>query len=131
MLNIKYIGSHTTIPGWPEHGTIAGLLDALRRWQVDQRWNHRGDPRFEAHPDRQPFRGPALRAGGSIYCNARGHTVYLDGAPIYPEAPTAVSYLGNFVGYSFAFNLSTDDRELIAQLDAAIAANMARDWGKA
>jgi hypothetical protein len=45
---------------------------------------------------------------------------------VFPDHPKAVSYLGNFVGYSFAFNLYTDDQELIAQLDAAIAENMER-----
>lgn len=46
--------------------------------------------------------------------------------PIYPEHPNAVRYCGNFVGYSFAFWLVTDDETLIARLDAAIKANLSR-----
>ncbi len=56
----------------------------------------------------------------------RGCTVYHYGKPCHPEAPDAVSYLGNFIGYSFAFNLDTDDPQLIATLDAAIADNLER-----
>ena len=129
MLRINYIGSHTTIPGWPEANTIAGLLDALGRWQLDRRLLM--PEGLEAHPDRKPYRGPALKCAGRQYDAERGRTIYLDGESIFPEAPTAVSYLGGFARYSFCFNLDTDDRELIAQLDAAIAANMARDWSAA
>jgi hypothetical protein len=128
MLRIEYIGSHTTVPGWPEQGTIAGLLDAIERWELDTRWDLSTDPRFQPHPDRAPFRGPALRCAGSRFDPALGCTVYLTGAPVFPDAPTAVSYSGNFIGYSYGFGLATDDRELIAQLDAAIARNLARDW---
>lgn len=128
MLKINYIGSHTTIPGWPEHGTIDGLLDALSRWQLCPRINQATSPRLQPHPDRKPYRGPTLRCGGRVFDHDKGHTVYLDGDPIYPDAPTAVTFLGNFAGYSFAFNLTTDDRDLIARLDAAIAANLAKEW---
>jgi hypothetical protein len=123
MLQIDYIGTKTTIPGWPEN-TIEGLFDALERWELDGRLNHAGDPRFTPHPDRKPFRWPALRSGGSSYSQELGCAVYLDGPPIYPDAPDAVSYCGNFVGYSFGFHLTTDDRALIERLDAAIAKNL-------
>lgn len=127
MLKINHIGSHTTIPGWPEHGTIAGLLDALKRWPLDPSLNLSTDPHFDPHPQRAPYRGPALTCGWFHYSVERGCTVYHYGKPRHPEAPDAVSYLGNFVGYSFAFNLDTDDPQLIATLDAAIADNLERN----
>lgn len=125
MLEIHAIGTHARIPGWPEVGTIAGLIDALARWQLDPRWNYADDPQFEPHPLRAPFRGPAVRSGGARYDFERQRTVYLMGAPIYPNAPGAVTYCGNFQGYSFGFNLDTDDADLIEQLDAAISYNLA------
>lgn len=126
MLNINYIGpSHTTIPGWPEVGTIDGLIDAMSRWSLDTRLDHSTDPRFQPDPLRAPFRGPARRHNGSVYNAKLGFPVYNnDGAPVYPEAPEAVSYLGNFVGYSFAFAVATDEPEVIARIDAAIAKNL-------
>jgi hypothetical protein len=126
MLNITHIGHKTTIPGWPEANTIAGLLDALSRWELDPSLNYDGDPRFEPHPDRKPYRCPALKCSGGRYDAKHGRTVYHDGPPIHPDAPDAVQFFGNFVGYSFGFSLETDDRELIKQLDAAIATNLAK-----
>lgn len=126
MLRIDYIGHKTTIPGWPEAGTIEGLFDAMSRWPLDTRLDYSGAPAFEPHPDRKPFRGPALRFGAKVYSDLTNGYRYLDGAPVDEEHPDAVSFMGNFVGYSFGFNLMTDDRELIARLDAAIAANLAR-----
>lgn len=126
MLKIYHIGSHTSIPGWPAHGTIEGLLDAISRWELDRRLMQTDNDRLSDHPERKPFRGPALSCGGKQFDPAKGCAVYVDGPPIYPEHPKAVSYLGNFVGYSFAFYLHTDDADLIAQLDAAIQANIER-----
>lgn len=126
MLHITYIGHDSRIPGWPESGTIAGLLDALSRWELDPGMNYDGDETFTPHPDRKPYRCPALRCVGSHYDHEQGRTVYVDGPPIHPEAPDAVQFFGNFVGYSFGFSFETDDRELIARLDAAIAANLAK-----
>jgi hypothetical protein len=45
--------------------------------------------------------------------------------PIHPDHPHAVRFCGNFFEYSFSFELDTDDKELIAFLDARIAENMA------
>jgi hypothetical protein len=57
-----------------------------------------------------------------------GHhcTRYVLTEPIDPEHPMMWSYSGNFLGYSFGFHVTTDDPEVIARLDAAIAANMQR-----
>jgi hypothetical protein len=130
LVDIEHIGSPHTAgwEGWPEHGTIAGLLDALSRWPLERLWDHSESPKFEPHPDRKPFRCPSLSSGGQVFSAKLGHTLYLDGPPCYPDHPTAVTYTGNFLTHSFAFRLNTDDRELIAKIDAAIATNLARDW---
>lgn len=125
MLDIKDIGTKTTIPGWPAN-TIEGLLDAMERWELDTRLDYSSDPRFDPHEDRKPFRGPAVSCAGTVYVPSLGRNRYLSGPPLYPEHPTAVAFIGNFVGYSFGFYIVTDDRELIARLDKAIAANLAR-----
>ncbi len=125
MLDIQHIGRPLNRPDWPEAGTLAGLFDALSRWVLDPTFNMMGDPQLQPHPLRGPYKGPALRCAGRRYDPATGFNVYLHGAPVYPDAPNAVSYCGNFAGYSFAFNLATDDPELIARLDAAIAWNLA------
>lgn len=126
MLTIHHIGAPTSIPDWPQHGTVEGLLDAMERWPLDSRIDFSTSPQFEPHPSRKPFRGPAVYSGGSYFSANLGQTCYLMGKPTYPDSPGAVSYLGNFVGYSFAFYLDTDDQLLIAKLDHAIAQNLAR-----
>lgn len=120
------IGRPTTIPNWPTND-LAGLFDALSRWDLDPRLDFTNDPHIEPHPQHAPFRCPALRSAGKRYDVAKGHYVYLrSDEPIHPEAPNAVSYCGNFLGYSFGWNVATDDPDLIARLDAAIAANLNR-----
>lgn len=126
MLQIDHIGTRSAIPGWPQNGTIEGLLDALSRWELDPCLDFSRAPQYESHPDRQPYRRPASLGGGRKWSDELGGYRYLDGPPLYPEHPTAVSFTGNFLGYSFGFNLTTDDRELIARLDAAIAQNIER-----
>jgi hypothetical protein len=126
MLDITYIGSGNTIPGWPENNTVDGLIDALSRWPLDSRLDYSNDPQFQPDPLRAPFRGPARRYNGAVFDAKLDHKVYAnDGAPIYPDAPNAVSYCGNFIGYSFGFSLSTDDTEVIYRIDSAIAKNLA------
>lgn len=120
MLHIQHIGR--PFPGrsdWPEAGTLAGLFDALSRWALSPHQNMTGHPELQPHPLRGPYKSPALRCAGKV------GGVYRYGAPVYPDAPRAVSYSGNFLGYSFGFSLATDDPELIARLDAAIAWNLA------
>lgn len=125
MIKINYIGRPTTIPGWPETGTVDGLIEALSRWSLDPSLDLSDDPRFQPDPLRAPYRGPARRYSGATY-NAKLDVAVYDnnGAPVYPEAPDAVSYLGNFIGYSFAFSVDTDEPEVIQRIDAAIAKNL-------
>jgi hypothetical protein len=54
----------------------------------------------------------------------RGEYAYL--GPIYPEAPDAVQFFGNFETWSHVFCVETDDAEVIEVLTDAIAANRAR-----
>jgi hypothetical protein len=125
LLQINYIGHATSIPNWPAR-SLEGLFDALQRWELDPRLNNMDNKRLQPHPLRAPFRHPAVSCAGEVWSSELGGFIYLDGPPIYPDAPEAVCFLGNFVGYSFAFNLVTNDPDLIARLDAAIARNMAR-----
>lgn len=126
MIEIQYIGHPATIPNWPQAGTVAGLIDALERWPLEPSMNNAGRPCFQPHPARRPYRGPALLSAGSRFDEKQGNTVYLDGDPIYPGAPDAVTFAGNFIGYSFGFHLSTDEPEVIERLDAAIAENLSK-----
>lgn len=129
MLIVHHIGRPTTIPGWPTND-LAGLFDALGRWPLETRLDGSTSPELEPHPRRAPYRGPARLFAGKQWRASRSDGtpgyVYLGGAPAYPDAPDAVTYCGNFEAYSFAWSLSTDDPELIARLDAAIADNIAR-----
>lgn len=126
MLNIHHIGRPLNRPDWPQTGTIEGLLDALDRWDLDTSLDHSSDPCFDPHPDRKPFRHPCLTLLRKVYSTELGRNRYISGDPVYPDHPTAVSFVGNFLEYSFGFAIDTDDRELIAKLDAAIAANLER-----
>lgn len=51
---------------------------------------------------------------------------YEDLGPIYPEAPDAVMFWGNFFAISARFGIYTDEAELIDRLTAAIRANQQR-----
>lgn len=55
-----------------------------------------------------------------------GSQVYKDIGPIYPEAPTAVRFWGNFYDYSHVFQVDTDEPEIITRLTTAIRANQQR-----
>lgn len=129
MLIIHHAGHRMNIPGWPTND-LEGIFAALERWDLEARLDMTGEPSIEPHPLRGPYRGPALRCAGQEWRPVRSDgtpgRVYLNGEPIYPDAPGAVHYMGNFEGYSFGWNLTTDEPELIARLDAAIAANIAR-----
>jgi len=56
---------------------------------------------------------------------------WIDGDPIYPESPDARRFFGNFTGVSRVFTIDTDDEGQIAQMRAAIAANLAKFGGAA
>lgn len=56
-----------------------------------------------------------------------GQSIYADAGPMYPEAPYAVIFGGNFYDYSHGFRIVTDDAEVIEVLNAAIEKNLASD----
>jgi hypothetical protein len=127
MLIIHHVGQKTSIPDWPETNTIEGLFQALARWALCPRMNYVGDRYLVQDEFRKPFRGRAW--GHCVRERNPDHPeviMYIGTKPIYPDSPNAVSYCGNFMGYSFGFHLVTDEPALIERLDAAISANMLR-----
>lgn len=121
------IGSRTTIPNWPSPD-LQGLFQALQNWTLDPRIAEVSDDPEHPHAE---FDAPCR-------CLAWGNCVaepiveqnmrprYVGTQPIHEGHPNAVSYCGNFLGYSFGFTVETDDPALIAELDRLIAENMAR-----
>lgn len=125
LLLIENIGN-TSQPrdGYPKSGTLEGAFEALRRWELDPRLDMTNQPGLEPHPARKPYRGPALSSAGARW-TAQGR-LWLDGPPIYPEHPQAVTFTANFVNHNFGIRFTTDDPDLIAKMDDAIAQNLAR-----
>lgn len=72
-----------------------------------------------------PFRGRSFCQVEEYFCTERNSRVFVATEPIYPEHPESVNFTGNFLGISFPFSISTDEKDVIALLDAAIAENMA------
>jgi hypothetical protein len=125
VIDIAHIGNPTTIPNWPKN-TLEGLFDALSRWALDPTWLERGDEKPFVLID-YPYRCRAWCTFSTFHDANTGRAYYVATEPRYPDNFGAVTYCGNFVGYSFGFNLSTDEPDLITSLDAAIAKNMASD----
>lgn len=120
------IGSKTGIEGWPTCD-LAGLVKALKSWTLEEYL--RMDQDDPGHPHARysaPYRG--LAWGNCVEERApelNFRTRYVGTKPIHEGHPHAVRYCGNFINYSFAFWLDTDDVELIKLLDGLIAENMA------
>lgn len=122
----EQIGNRSTIPGWPGNN-LEGLFDALQRWTLCPRNEGTDDPGHPHASYSKPFR---CLAWGNCIAQAIpesncSKTRYIGTKPLYLEHPDAVSYFGNFLGFSFGFRLDTADPALIEKLDALIAANMA------
>lgn len=122
------IGTSPGIEGWPAND-LSGLFQALDQWTLDPLLDMSGDDaehphaRFDA-----PYRCLAWCqcveeriANRAVY-----KTRFVGTTPIYADHPDAVSYCGNFLGFSFCFNIDTADAELIKKMDLLIAENMAR-----
>lgn len=114
-----------TIPGWPSND-LEGLFDALARWDLDRRLDYSNEPEFAGKPGVAPFRSRAWGHCVQQYDETLQKRVWVGTRPIHPEHPDAVRYFGNFLEHSFGFWLDTDDPELIARLDGAIAENLCR-----
>lgn len=121
------IGSKTNIPGWPSND-IQGLFDALCKWTLDPRAIESKDDPDHPHAEFDApgrclawvdcIQEPIERSNGKL-------RRYVGTRPMFPEHPKAVSFVGNFLSYSFGFNVVTDDKDLIEHLDALIKQNMA------
>jgi hypothetical protein len=123
MIIAANIGTPTGIENWPTND-LEGLFDALNRWPLDKRLDYSKEPEFIGRYGNAPFRGAAWGHCVMQYSDVLQKRIAVATKPIYPEYPKAVRYCGNFIGYSFAFLLDTDDTDLISRLDHAIAENM-------
>lgn len=123
------IGTSASIPNWPSND-LDGLFDAIQRWPLDTRLDFSNEPEFIDLPGSAPFRGRAWGHCVFQYNKALHRRVAVATKPIYPEFPDAVRFCGNFLSHSFGFWLDTADAGLIAKLDEAIAANIARQRDK-
>lgn len=56
-----------------------------------------------------------------------GTAIWEDRGPTYPDRPNALQFFGNFLNYSFVFDITTDDPEMIVRLTTAIRANQQLD----
>lgn len=123
-LTVADIGRPTSIAGWPTND-LDGLFDALSRWPLEPRMSGADSVPWPPQVNLGPFVCFAWCACVKTGWND-GTFSYRGTRPLYPDHPEARNYFGNFCGYSFGWNVVTDDPDLIARLDAAIAANMAR-----
>lgn len=122
---VKHAGGKLNCPDWPSND-LNGIFDALSRWPLDPSMALSDDDIWPPQARMAPFCCFAWVNCVSMQTyKPRYRTLYRGTTPLYPDHPEALSYFGNFHGYSFGFNIETDDPELIARMDAAIAANMA------
>lgn len=99
-------------------GSLAMLFDLLTQETLD--------PTFEKYGNfiEQPRKSIMTGYDG-------GKSIWEDRGPMYPDRPTALQFFGNFLNYSFVFDITTDDSEMIARLTAAIRANQQSDTYRA
>ena len=120
------VGAITTIPDWPTPD-LNGLIKALKEWTLYPGFDMSGtDPEHPHVAFEKPYR--CLAWGHCITEPIKGQVYrkrYVGTKPIYENHPNAVSYCGNFLTYSFGFQLDTDDEALIQLLDQLISTNMA------
>lgn len=117
------IGSKTNIPGWPSND-IQGLFDALCKWMLDPRAIESKDDPDHPHAEFDApgrclawvdcIQEPIERSNGKL-------RRYVGTRPMFPEHPKAVSFVGNFLSYSFGFNVVTDDKDLIEHLEPLLS----------
>ncbi len=117
---------HVRVPQRPyfDPDPLRALLQMLESQPLDPRCDMRDLSEWGSGEEQVAFRGACW--GHCEYVPIEGtHKGRLVATkPIHPEHPDAVRFWGNFFEYSFSFELDTDDKELIAFLDARIAENM-------
>ncbi|MDT8992710.1 hypothetical protein RQP54_17695 [Curvibacter sp. APW13] len=119
---------HARVPQRPyfDPDPLRALLQMLESQPLDPRCDMRDLSEWGSGEEQMPFRGACW--GHCKYVPIEGihHQRRLVATkPIHPDHPEAVRFWGNFFEYSFSFELDTDDKALIAFLDARIAENMA------
>ena len=91
---------------------------------LDRLASHTLDPDFEAYGN-FITRCIASRSAGYDHSVSPPRLLYVDTGPIYPEAPDAVRFWGNFLDVSAVFCVDTNDPATMGALTAAIRANQA------
>lgn len=81
------------------------------------------DPRFEDYGN---FIMPARMTRRTVDAHT-GEELIEDAGPLYPGAPDAVRFWGNFYDVSAVFSVDTDEGFIIEKLTAAIRANQASE----
>ncbi len=129
FLTVVTGSNSNNIPGWPT-SDLNGVFDALSRWTLDPFLE--GNPKYATEGEEfEPFSCKAWTCDDGKFIPELNVRQYKLIAPIHPEAPDAISFEGNFIGYSFGFRVETNDVALMEKLRKAIADNMARDEYKA
>lgn len=116
-------GSKLNRPDWPTND-FEGAIKALSMWLPEPRLDYSGCPAL-------PYRKGTPFASENLMCGTEKRWInnvlcYVGTRPAYPDHPHAVEFLINFIGYSFAIHLVTDNPDEISRLRAAIADAMAR-----
>ena len=76
-------------------------------------------------PDDHPYEGAArIAVINPEYMANRTEPKWIDGAPIYPDAPDARRFFGNFANLSHVFTIDLADAGLIDRMRAAIRDNI-------
>lgn len=117
--------NHWRPDGTPE-APLARIEMMLKNYDLDPRLDTSDSKKFEESPLRRPFRHPMFRSAGTCWSSDHDCIVYKSGQPIYAKHPDAVCFLFGFLEISHCLSVTTDDQELIAKLDAAIADAMKR-----
>jgi len=92
-----------------EQDTIDKLLEVLAVEPLDRSFENFGNFIYK------PF----------TWKYGRGNYIVND-KPMYPDNPGALNFFGNFLRVSHVFNITTDDKAIIAKLGKAIRANQKR-----
>lgn len=110
MLIINYNGSkwHGDAPD-----AVSTLLERLSAHALDPDFERFGNFVMPARKERGGYEGTKL--------------ITIDLGPMYPDAPTALRFWGNFYEVSGVFSIDTDEPGVIHNLTTAIRLNQSTD----
>ena len=111
MINIQSNGSRgaSSAPA-----SIDELVQVLEKSPLDANFEQYGN-----------FIMPAQNSEYSGRKNSEGNPEVINTGPMFPEAPDALVFWGNFLEVSHVFNIATDEENVIERLTTAIRANQA------